>query len=210
MFATFITVALFAAASVRNVAGYTLSTPQMTQCQDVTINVDGAKGSWNLIAVPAADTCNGNILADIGDHDGNSVSWKVALPAGTKVVLTTIDGDEQEAWSGEITVGPSDDTSCIPEQLLQDLTSSSASSSAAASTSAASSSSVAGDGTLVVPASPASTSAYSSQATTTPIGGPVGGVASGPGSSNSNGASRQMTSSMLVLGAISIVLAACL
>ncbi|KAK1231586.1 hypothetical protein PQX77_005321 [Marasmius sp. AFHP31] len=209
MFATFITVALFAAASVSNVAGYTLSTPQMTQCQDATINVDGAKGSWNLIAVPASDACNGNILADIGDHDGNSATWKVAVPAGTKLVLTTIDGAEEEAWSAEITVQPSDDTSCIPEQLLQDLTSSSASSSAASTASASASSSVAGDGTLVVPASPASTSAYASQATTTPIGGPVGGVASGPGSSN-NGAFRETTSSMLVLGAISVVLAACL
>lgn len=207
MFATFITVALFAAASISNVAGYTISTPQMTQCQDATITVDGAKGSWNLIAVPASDVCEGNILADIGDHSGNSVTWKVAVPAGTKLVLTTIDGDEQEAWSGEITVGPSDDTSCIPAELLPSASASSSSvaSSTEATSSSASASSTAGAGTLYVP--PPTNPKTSSPASSSPIGGPVGGVAAGPGS---NSALRQSTTPMLVLGAISAVLAACL
>ncbi|KAL0577135.1 hypothetical protein V5O48_004849 [Marasmius crinis-equi] len=201
MFATFITVALFAATSV---AGYTLDTPQLTQCQDANLTWSNAKGIVNIIAVPAADTCNGKILADIGDHDGNSFTWKVALPAGAKVVLTTIDTAEEEAWTNEITVGESDDTSCIPDELKKDLASlvpSSTSASAASTSSAA--------GTLVVSPTIASSasSAYTSPSSTPGV---VGGVASDPLSAKSNGAARQATTPMLVLGALSAILVACL
>ncbi|KAG7089488.1 hypothetical protein E1B28_011168 [Marasmius oreades] len=204
MFATFITVALFAAASVQNVlADYTLATPSLTQCQDAAITWEGAKGPVNIIAVPASDACNGNILADLGDHDGNSYTWKVDVPAGTKLVLTSLDTEDVEAWSGEITVQPSDDDSCVRAEFKTASSASSSASSTASSSEAA--------GTLVVTPTKAASSSSSTGSTgsTGNSNGPVGGVANDPYTS-SNGALRQTTTPVLILGAIGAVLAASL
>ncbi|KAF9267839.1 hypothetical protein L218DRAFT_941236 [Marasmius fiardii PR-910] len=210
MFASFITVALFAAAAV---AEYTVDTPQLTQCQNATITWKDAQGSVNLIAVPASDVCNGNILADLGDHDGSSgsTSWQVDVPAGTKLVFTTLDASDKEAWSGEITVQPSNDDSCVrAEYKAASLLPSSSASSDSASASSSSSSSA--PGTLVVTPTAGASTSYSSPNSNsngnTNSGGPVGGVASDPLSKN--GALTHATKPMLILGAISAVLAASL
>jgi hypothetical protein len=206
MFATFISVALLAAASVR--AGYTIQVGDLTQCQDATIGWEGANGAVNIIAVPAADTCNGDILADLGDHqDGTSTSWKVALPAGAKVVLTAIDSTAEESWTGEITVKPSNDDSCVPEALKKQFaTSSSAADSSSASS--AGSSKPASASTLQLVATNTRT-AVTAPTTSSTSGGPIGAVGSDPFSSK-NGASRHATTPLLVLGAMTAILAASL
>ena len=40
--------------------------------------------------------------ADLGDHNGLSMTWKVNLAAGTKVMLSLEDGSSDEAWSGDV------------------------------------------------------------------------------------------------------------
>lgn len=42
------------------------------------------------------------------------MTWTVNLSAGTQVVLSLEDAAGNEAWSGTITVGNSNDTSCLP------------------------------------------------------------------------------------------------
>jgi len=112
MFPTLFTTALFAALAIQGALAFTIDTPAFTQCQDTQITWGATKGPYNLIIVPAADPC-GNALADLGDHDGTSMTYKVAIPAGTQVQLSLQDAAGDEAWSGTITVAKSADSSCL-------------------------------------------------------------------------------------------------
>jgi len=114
MFSTFFTIALLAASAFQTVlADFAINTPALIQCQDAKISWEATKGPYNLIVVPAENPC-GDALADLGDHTGTSMTWKPTLPAGTKVQLSLEDVNGDEAWSGTITVGAGNDTSCVP------------------------------------------------------------------------------------------------
>lgn len=92
-----------------------VDTPQLTQCQDATITWKPAaesKGPYNMILVDPKNACDSN-LKDLGDHDGTSLPWKVDLPAGTQVQLSLQDATGDEAWSGPVTIAPSNDISCL-------------------------------------------------------------------------------------------------
>ena len=40
---------------------------------------------------------------DLGDHSGLSMTWyNVSVAAGTKVMFSLLDADDNEAWSGEV------------------------------------------------------------------------------------------------------------
>ncbi|KAF6759934.1 hypothetical protein DFP72DRAFT_806177 [Ephemerocybe angulata] len=109
MYSTLITaVALFV---VPALAGFAINNPDLKQCSDAKISWEPTKGPYNIIAVDAADPC-GEPLAEIGDFaDGTSkTTWKVTIPAGTVVQLSIADANDNEAWSGNLTVGagPSD------------------------------------------------------------------------------------------------------
>ncbi|KAF8071829.1 hypothetical protein FPV67DRAFT_1482864 [Lyophyllum atratum] len=118
MFSTLFTIALLAAPAL---AEFAVSTPTLTQCKDAKITWEATKGPYNIIAVPAEDPCS-DTLADLGDHQGTSMTWKVALPAAMKVQLSVEDANGDEAWSGIITVEKSDDVSCIPAALVKPVT----------------------------------------------------------------------------------------
>lgn len=113
MFSTLLKLALLAAPAL---ADFAISRPDFTQCKDATISWEKTNGPYNLIIVNATDPC-GDSVADLGDHDGTKITWKVALPAGYKVQLSLEDADGEEAWSGDITVAESNDASCIPASL---------------------------------------------------------------------------------------------
>jgi len=182
MYTTIFTVALLFAPAL---ADFAISTPTLVQCQEAKITWEKADGPYNLIVVPAADPC-GDAIADLGDHAGTSMTYKVALPAGEKVLLSMVDAAGDEAWSGEVVIGKSDDSSCVPKALLA-----AASSSAVVSSTAAvsSSSSVVADRTSLVipPASTTASSAASSSGSAIAIGAANAGT--NPfGGSDSNGA----------------------
>lgn len=43
---------------------------------------------------------------DLGDHSGTSMTWpNITVPAGTKVLLSLLDANEEEAWSGTVSPG---------------------------------------------------------------------------------------------------------
>jgi hypothetical protein len=115
MFSTLFTIALLAAPAL---ADFAVNTPTLTQCKDAKISWEGTKGPYNIIVVHAETPC-GDALEDLGDHTETFVTWKAAIPAGTKVQLSVEDADGDEAWSGTITVANSDDTSCIPANLVK-------------------------------------------------------------------------------------------
>jgi hypothetical protein len=117
MYSTLFTTTLFfALAALRVAAEFTVYTPELTQCQPATLNWDNTNGHYDVIIVPANDPC-GDELADLGDIDTNTYQWsKVTIPAGTSVMVSVLDTDGQEGWSGAITVKPSDDNSCLTSQ----------------------------------------------------------------------------------------------
>jgi hypothetical protein len=44
-----------------------------------------------------------SLSADLGDHNGLSMTWKqVNIPAGTKVLVSLEDGNEDDGWSQEV------------------------------------------------------------------------------------------------------------
>lgn len=118
MYSTLFTTTLFFALAALGVrADFTVYTPTLTQCQPATLTWDQATGPYDVIVVPASDPC-GDYIADLGDSvDTNSYQWsKVTIPAGTQVLVSVLDSTGQEGWSGPVTVGPSDDTSCLSSQ----------------------------------------------------------------------------------------------
>lgn len=118
MYSTLFTTTLFFALAALGVrADFTVYTPTLTQCQPATLTWDQATGPYDVIVVPASDPC-GDYIADLGDAiDTNSYQWsKVPIPAGTQVMISVLDSTGQEGWSGAVTVGPSDDASCLSSQ----------------------------------------------------------------------------------------------
>lgn len=188
MFSTLFTVALLAASAF---ADFAVNTPTLTQCQDAQISWQNTKAPYNIIAVPSQNPC-GDALADLGDHNATSITWKVALLAGTKVQLSVEDANGDEAWSGIITVAKSSDVSCISPALLPP-----------ASSKPAAGSTVVVTPTQIVPANiPA----------TTPVNvipSAVGAAGANPLGLGSNGAltMRQASTPVMVLGALAAILA---
>ncbi|EKM58339.1 uncharacterized protein PHACADRAFT_252592 [Phanerochaete carnosa HHB-10118-sp] len=119
MFTTLVSAgALLSALAVRGVSAqdaFTIDTPVMTQCQSALITWTSGAPPFDLVVVPSDAPCDSDkVLADLGDQLQNqSITWNVNLPAGTQVMLSLVDANENEAWSGTITVGGSDDSSCL-------------------------------------------------------------------------------------------------
>ncbi|KAH7928073.1 hypothetical protein BV22DRAFT_1126838 [Leucogyrophana mollusca] len=112
MFATLFSVTLFVALAIQGVlADFEIDTPQFVQAY-ANITWTQANAPYNLLIVPGNDVC-GDALEDLGDTSALSLTYKVNLAAGTVVVLSLEDASGAEAWSGEITIGASNDSSCL-------------------------------------------------------------------------------------------------
>ncbi|KAJ7030437.1 hypothetical protein C8F04DRAFT_1222394 [Mycena alexandri] len=114
MFATLITLALFAAPALNGVAAFDINTPKVTECSPAQVTWDATKGPYNLLVVSPNDPC-GDILADLGDHNGTSMTWTpgAAFKAGTQLLFSLEDANGDEAWSGNVTVAAGSDTACL-------------------------------------------------------------------------------------------------
>ncbi|KAJ3907896.1 hypothetical protein F5879DRAFT_999138 [Lentinula edodes] len=213
MFTTLVTVTLFAAAAINGAAAQlNIQTPSMTTCEPVDITWSSTTGPYNLIMVSPDDPC-GDALVDLGDQDGTSVSWTPNVAPGTQLELSLVDANDDEAWSGTITVAQGSDTSCVPADALAAASSSVAavstsvlSSSADASSAVSSiSASVAVTGTTLVVTGAATASASSASASSS--SGPVGAVGeNGPLEASSNGAMTLATTPIMVLSAVAGIL----
>ncbi|TEB27009.1 hypothetical protein FA13DRAFT_1756107 [Coprinellus micaceus] len=112
MYSTLITAVALFAVPVLRVAAFAVSEPELTQCESAKISWQGTTGPYNVILVDAAEPC-GEPLAEVGDFDKTFVNWKVAIPAGKVVQISIADSKDDEAWSGNITVKASSDSSCL-------------------------------------------------------------------------------------------------
>ncbi|KAK0204833.1 hypothetical protein DFS33DRAFT_1382724 [Desarmillaria ectypa] len=188
MFSTFLTLALVLASVFNGVlANFAVYAPStVAQCEVLSFSWDSTAMPIDAALVHPQDPC-GDFLQDFGSNNwGNSLNVTAAIPAGTSIQLSLVDSNDNEAWSGVITVTESSDTSCL-----------SASSSSASSTL---SSTASGTTLIVTPGSnsKASSTSSSSSATSSGPSAPVGAVGSGPGS---NGASRKVAAPLMILGA---------
>jgi hypothetical protein len=117
MFSTlFTTTLLFALFALRARADFFVATTGLTQCKPATLTWDKTNGPYNVIIVLASNPC-GDAIVDLGDHDDNTVSLdNVKIPAGETVMISVLNRDDDEGWSGAITVQSSDDSSCLTPQ----------------------------------------------------------------------------------------------
>jgi len=162
MFSTLVSVALFSLAAVKGAnAQFSVATPTITQCQPVELTWTGGDASYAVLAVPPSDPCD--TIADFGDHNSTSGKFTVPAPAGSTVAFLVIDSNAAEAWTNNIVIGASNDTSCLSAAQLSSIA-------AAASSSSSSSSS-----------SSVAASSHSSASATTLVVSPTGGSDSGIG-----------------------------
>jgi len=196
MFTTLVSLALFSTLAIRGALAddpLTISSPAMNECQDVHITWGGGEAPFNLIVVPNDAPCD-EVLVDLGDHSVNSLTWQANLTAGSQVLLSLQDNNGQEAWSNTITVGKSNDTSCLLAN-----TTASASSSAPASSS-----------TLVIPAGHLNAPSSAAQAPSSSAPAvPVGAVNAGDNPTGINGASaiHKLSSSVVTISVVAAVFA---
>jgi hypothetical protein len=206
MFSTLLTVALFVAPAIQGVlADFAISSPALTQCKKANISWEPTEGPYNLIVVKASDPC-GDALVEVGDFDTTHIDWTANIPAGTKVQLSLVDKNDQEAWSKVITVGDSSDASC-----LSSTGSGSASASASAASASSSAASLTGAGSTSS-TTPGSTSGSSSGADSTdgdstdPNVAPIGAANAGT-LGNAAFSVRQASTPLLVLSGLAAAFA---
>ncbi|KAG8213313.1 hypothetical protein J3R82DRAFT_11793 [Butyriboletus roseoflavus] len=115
MFTTFLSLSLFITLihTVLAQSGFSIDTPAFLQCQPAQITWSPSNNPpYDLLIVSAQDVC-GEALEDLGNQTSIAMTWTVNLGSGTQVVLSLQDSVGNEAWSGAITVGSSNDTSCL-------------------------------------------------------------------------------------------------
>ncbi|KAG9314981.1 hypothetical protein JVU11DRAFT_4090 [Chiua virens] len=126
MFTTFFSFSLLLSLSL-SVHAFSIDTPQLVQCQPAQITwTDSGNPPYDLLVVPANDMC-GEALEDLGNSTSLAVTWTVNLAAGTQIVLSLEDAANNDAWSGTVTVGSSNDASCLASSPSSALPSSSVS-----------------------------------------------------------------------------------
>jgi hypothetical protein len=109
MFAALLTITLFIVSAFADI---NVPTQTLTQCKDVHFTWD-FKGEVDVVLVSSKAPC-GDFIKDFGDKKSNSFTWNCDLPVGTEVELSVLSKEGDEGWSGAMTVGSSDDRSCLP------------------------------------------------------------------------------------------------
>jgi len=114
MFTTFISCTLLLALAISGAqAGFAINSPELTQCQDAHISWSPSTGPYNLIVVPNDNPCE-DVVADLGDHTGTTMTWKVNVSGGQSVLFSLLDSTGEEVWSQVLYVKESNDASCLP------------------------------------------------------------------------------------------------
>jgi hypothetical protein len=114
MFSTFITVALFVSLAIQGAsATFAINTPTLNQCTPGKISWAAAVAPYTIEVVSADDPC-GAALQTIDGLTSTIYQYTTSLKPGTQVMLFIADSAGNEAWSGDITIGGSSDTTCTP------------------------------------------------------------------------------------------------
>ncbi|KAK7690675.1 hypothetical protein QCA50_005774 [Cerrena zonata] len=198
MYSTLVSLALVSSFAFRSVAAdFSVATPEFTQCEPVRIAWTEGVKPIDVIVTPTDDPCN-QVLADLGaDHNAQSMQWTVNLAAGTQAMISLVDADGFEAWSGAITVKGGNNTSCLPQA------------SASVSASGSSSAAVPTNGTTLVVA-PTSASARTAPAVSASASSavPVGAANAGLNPTDSGASAfHKLSAPVMVFSGFAAVLA---
>lgn len=215
MFATLFSVALFAAIATQGArAQFTVDTPSLTQCEPAVITWSSTPNPpYNLLVVSSDDPC-GDPIVDLGDFYGLTTNWTVNATSGSNVMFSLMDADGDEAWSGSMAIGGSDDSSCLTAAVSSVVSSPVATGNAIpdsttpAGNAIPDSTTPAGNAlptTLVIPDS-ATHAATSAHAAASSGAVPVGAANAGDGpKENSAYSIRELSAPMLVLSALAAI-----
>ncbi|KAF9475399.1 hypothetical protein BDN70DRAFT_883769 [Pholiota conissans] len=196
---TFLTVALLVAPAIQGVlADFAISSPALVQCKPARISWESTKGPYNLIVVNAADPC-GDALVEIGDFNQTFVDWTAKVKAGTKVQLSLVDADDNEAWSKDITVGPNTDVSCLQSVV----TTGSAASTGASATGTTTGTPIATTSAPSTPTTSADTT-YDSSSSDSGVA-PIGAANAGTLQDNAAFTVRQASTPLMVISGLAAV-----
>ncbi|KAJ7761876.1 hypothetical protein DFH07DRAFT_956908 [Mycena maculata] len=119
MFATLLTIALFAAPVFQGVAAtdFTTGTYSLTECEPAHFSWTATTPPYDVVLVYASDPCGEVVqVADLGQHNVTSITWTVDLASTTKPLMLSIQdstADENEAWSGAMQIAAGTSTSCL-------------------------------------------------------------------------------------------------
>jgi len=118
MFAALFSIALVILPAINGVlAQLSIDTPNFVQCDVANITWTQSDGPYTLLVVPADDEC-GDAIDEVDSLTSLSTSYLVNLAAGTQVVLYLEDSDGNDAWSSNITVQSSSNSSCLESGSL--------------------------------------------------------------------------------------------
>jgi hypothetical protein len=117
MYTTLVSAALLCLLATRAVYAdtspdFSVQTPVFTQCALAQFSWDQSTPPYDVILVNSSNPC-GEEVAFLGDFNVTSLSWIVDLPSNWSVMISIEDGVGDEAWSGAITIQPSNNTSCL-------------------------------------------------------------------------------------------------
>jgi len=109
---------------------FTVYTPSLTQCQPANISwTDTGNYPYEVFIVPAENPCDSEALMYLGNQTSTSLTCTPDIGAGTQVDILVLDSTNNEAWSATITVGGSNDASCLASSASSTPTTSSGKSS---------------------------------------------------------------------------------
>jgi len=97
-------------------SGFSVQTPNFTQCAQVNLSWDNTTGPYDILIANQSNQC-GYAVGDLGQFTNNYATWTVSIPAGWTVVISVEDDLYDEAWSQPILVQPSGNTSCLTPDL---------------------------------------------------------------------------------------------
>jgi len=118
MYSTLLCLALLTATAAPGVlASFAISDPQLTQCQNASISWSKGTPPYQLVVVDANDPC-GNPIIEFDHLTSTVFDWQIELPENAIVQFYVEDSGDNDAWSRTLTVGASNDASCLSQSVL--------------------------------------------------------------------------------------------
>ncbi|KAH7107095.1 hypothetical protein BKA62DRAFT_685998 [Auriculariales sp. MPI-PUGE-AT-0066] len=97
-------------------ANLTFLQPSAVQCGEAALQWMGGKPNYSVSVVSAQSALDSKVLAQVGSSFSPFTQYTVAIPAGTLIKFRVIDNSSppQVADTILLSVGPSNDDSCLP------------------------------------------------------------------------------------------------
>ncbi|KAK6910152.1 hypothetical protein I203_104183 [Kwoniella mangroviensis CBS 8507] len=191
-------------------ADLTISTPaSLIQCQPALLSWTGGTAPYYLAVIPGGEP-SAAALQDLGEQQGNSLTWTVSIASGTSITLKVTDSTGVVNYNQAVTVQAGSSNSCLTAAATSSAASAStpaAVSTASAAAAAAVTSGSASAATTSAAASKASSAAGSASAAASSARSGAASAASAAASASTSAKSGAMSIKSIVNGAVVAVAA---